>query len=141
MHARTLFNLFAGFLIALAALPALAESPFTQPGPDSAMVAGTPGRPAQDIYPVRFVEIDDDNIVPRETMWLKPGKYTFTVSAMISDPPGLNAMRGRVRTQEGINEIEVVVEAGKAYYIGAHYEGRERDKPYNLVVYRVEDQQ
>lgn len=141
MKTRRFILMLTGCLVTLAALPALADSPFAQPGPESAMLAGTPGQPAQDIYPVRFVEIDGENIVSRETMWLKPGKYTFTVSAQIRNPPGLNAMRGRVRTQEGMNEIEVVVEAGKAYYIGAHYEGRERDKPYSLVVYRVEEQE
>ncbi|RFP70117.1 hypothetical protein DZK26_00935 [Wenzhouxiangella sp. 15190] len=141
MKERRLILILAGCLIALSALPALADSPFTQPGPESGMVVGTPGRPANNIYPVRVVEIDGQNISPREVMWLKPGKYTFTVSALVRNPPGLSAMRGRVRTQEGMNEIEVVVEAGKAYYIGAHYEGRERDKPYNLVVYRVEEQE
>lgn len=140
MRTYQLIQVLAGLLIAMAAFPALADSPFAQPGAESGMVAGTPGRPAQDIYPVRVVEIDGNNIIPREVMWLKPGKYTFTVSAEITNPRGLNAPRGRVRVEEGINEIEVVVEAGKAYYIGAHYDGKDRSKPYTLVVYRVEDQ-
>ncbi|MEE4303861.1 MAG: hypothetical protein V2J19_06860 [Wenzhouxiangella sp.] len=138
---RILINLLAGLAIGLAALPALAELPFADPGEASGSIVGAPAQPARDIYPVRVVAIDGEQIIPREVFWLKPGKYTLTVSPEITNPGGLSAMRGRLRERDDINEIEVVVEAGKTYYIGAHFTGKDRRAPYNTVVYRVEDNQ
>lgn len=120
---------------------ALAERPFTQPGPDAAMIAGTPGKPANDIYPVSFVEIDGRNIVNREVFWLKPGKYEIRVQPQIRNPGGLTATRGRIREDEGRNVIELVVEGGKSYYIGARVDPNNRRMPYTTVLYRVEDQE
>lgn len=141
MKQRKFTLMLAGLLIALTALPALADLPFTQPGPESGTVVGTPGSPANDIYPVWVVAIDGQNISPREVIWVEPGKYEFTIMTVVTNPPGLHAMRGRVRLKDGINKIEVVVEAGKAYYLGAHYDGRDPRAPYTTVVYRVEDKE
>ncbi len=142
MQARRIFiNLLAGLAIGLTALPALAELPFADPGEASGSIVGAPAQPARDIYPVRVVAIDGQQIIPREVFWLKPGKYTLTVSPEITNPGGLSSMRGRLRERDDINEIEVVVEAGKTYYIGAHFTGKDRRAPYNTVVYRVEDNQ
>lgn len=120
---------------------ALAERPFTQPGPDAAMISGTPGKPANDIYPVSFVEIDGRNIVNRDVFWLKPGKYEIRVQPRIRDSGGLTATRGRIREGEGRNVIELVVEGGKSYYIGARVDPDNRRMPYTTVLYRVEDQE
>lgn len=121
---------------------ASAESPFTNPGPDAGQIVGSPAVPARDLYPVTVVAIDGDNILPRETIWLRPGKYTLTVSAMITNPKGLrNSGRSNRFQEDGLNEIEVVVEAGKTYYLAAHYDGKDRRAPYSTVVYRVEETQ
>ncbi|HSH26936.1 MAG TPA: hypothetical protein VK972_04070 [Wenzhouxiangella sp.] len=119
--------------------PALAAPPFANPGEGAGSIVGTPAQPARDIYPVKVVAIDGEQIIPREVFWLEPGKYTLTVSALITNPPGLSAMRGRMYEDDDINKIDVVVEAGKTYYIGAHFTGKDRRAPYNTVVYRVED--
>ncbi|WP_376691449.1 hypothetical protein [Wenzhouxiangella sp. EGI_FJ10409] len=140
MQARkTLFGLVSGLAIGLMALPAAAGQPFANPGEDAGSIVGTPGQPARDIYPVKIVAIDGEQIIPREVFWIEPGKYVLTVSAEITNPGGLSSMRGRLREDDDINEIEVVVEAGKTYYIGAHFTGKDRRRPYNTVVYRVED--
>lgn len=121
---------------------ASAESPFTNPGPEAGQIVGSPAVPARDLYPVTVVTIDGDNVLPRETIWLQPGKYTLTVSATIINPKGLpNSGRSNRFQEDGLNEIEVVVEAGKTYYLAAHYDGKDRRAPYSTVVYRVEDTQ
>lgn len=118
---------------------ALAERPFAQPGADAAMITGAQGRPAADIFPVRFVEIDGENIGSREVFWLKPGKYELKVQPRMRNIGGLQTMRGRVREDRDINVIEVVVEAGKSYYIGARSNPLDRRVPYTPVLYRVDD--
>lgn len=142
MQARkTLLGLLVALAVGLVSLTAVAGQPFANPGDGAGAIVGTPGQPARDIYPVKIVAIDGEQIIPREVFWLEPGKYVLTVSAEITNPGGLSSMRGRLREDDDINEIEVVVEAGKTYYIGAHFTGRDRRRPYNTVVYRVEDSQ
>lgn len=114
------------------------ELPFAEPGEESAMIVGALGRPAQYIYPVEFIEIDGKNIYPREVMWLEPGEYELTVRAFITDPPGLRSGT-RFRESEGHNVITVVVEAGKEYSIGVKYDNSEPTRPFNTVLYRVEE--
>jgi len=114
------------------------ELPFAKPGKNSAMIVGALGRPAQYVYPVEFIEIDGQNIYPREVMWLKPGEYELTVRAIITNPPGLRR-NTRFRESEGHNRITVVVEAGKEYSIGVKYDNSEPTRPFNTVLYRVED--
>jgi len=137
---QTIRIVAAAALVALSA-SALAERPFTQPGPEAAMIAGTPGQPANDIYPVNFVEIDGQNIPTRETFWLKPGKYELRVQPVIRNAGGLRSISGRIREDPDRNVIELVVEPGKAYYIGARVDRQNRRQPYTTVLYRVEDQQ
>lgn len=114
------------------------ELPFAKPGEDSAMIVGALGRPAQYIYPVEFIEIDGKNIHPREVMWLEPGEYELTVRAFITNPPGLRSGT-RFRESEGHNRITVVVEAGKEYSIGVKYDNSAPTRPFNTVLYRIED--
>lgn len=136
---RIILGLVAGLVTGSITFPVLAGQPFANPGEESGSIVGAPAQPARDIHPVKVVAIDGEQIAPREVFWLEPGKYTLTVSAQIINPRGLSAMRGRVREDDDINKIDVVIEAGKTYYIGAHYTGKDRRAPYNTVVYRVED--
>jgi len=114
------------------------ELPFAKPGKDAAMIVGALGRPAQYIYPVDFIEIDGKNIHPREVMWLAPGEYELAVRAFITNPPGLRSGT-RFRESEGHNRITVVVEAGKEYSIGVKYDNSNPTRPFNTVLYRVEE--
>jgi hypothetical protein len=140
-RAKHTTGLIIAALMMTLSLSALADRPFAQPGPDSAMIAGTPGQPANDIFPVGFVEIDGQNIPRRETFWLKPGKYELRVQPVIRDIGGLRSISGRVREDPDRNLIEVVVEPGKAYYIGARVDRQNRRQPYTTVLYRVEEQE
>ena len=132
----------AAFLLMAMLVPASAQDreplPFAEPDEESGMVVGSVGRPAQYIYPVEFIEIDDRNIHPREVMWLKPGEYELTVRGFVTNPPGLRSA-GKFRQDEGYNTITLVVEAGKKYSVGMKYDTGEPTSPYHTVVYRVED--
>lgn len=112
--------------------------PFADADEDSGMIVGTVGRPAQYIYPVEFIEIDDRNIHPRKVMWLKPGKYELTVRGFVKNPPGLRSA-SLFRQDEGYNTITLVVEADKKYSVGLKYDTSEPMSPYHTVVYRVQD--
>ncbi len=138
---RLLRTILAAFIATAGASTAQAqddELPFAKPGKDSAMIVGALARPAQYIYPVEFIEIDGKNIYPREVMWLEPGEYELTVRAFITNPPGLRSGT-RFRESEGHNRITVVVEAGKEYSIGVKYDVSEPMRPFNTVLYKVEE--
>lgn len=103
------------------------------------IVVGSVGKRAEYIYPVEIVEVDDNNIFPREAVWLKPGKHTVTVRGFVTNPPGLrSASRFDLRQDETSNTIELVVEEGKTYMIGLKNDPRESTQPYKVVLYRVE---
>ncbi|MGK7294911.1 MAG: hypothetical protein ACNS61_03665 [Candidatus Wenzhouxiangella sp. M2_3B_020] len=138
------FSAFTGFaLVAIFTLGTASAQdneplPFADSDEESGMVVGTVGQPAQYIYPVEFIEIDDRNIHPREVMWLTPGEYELTVRGFVKNPPGLRSA-GKFRQDEGYNTITLVVEAGKKYSVGMKYDTSEPMSPYHTVVYRVED--
>jgi len=103
------------------------------------VVVGSVGKRAEYIYPVEIVEVDGNNLFPREAVWLKPGKHTVTVRGFVTNPPGLrSASRFNLRQDESSNTIELVVEEGKTYMIGLKNEPRETTQPYRVVLYRVE---
>lgn len=126
-------------VIATSAATAQGDSvPFAKPGENSAMISGAVGRRAQFIYPVHFIEINGQNIHPREFIWLEPGEYELTVRALVTDPPGLSST-SRFRDSGEYNRITVVLEAGKNYWIGMKYDQAEPARSPNAVLYRVEE--
>ncbi|HLS04681.1 MAG TPA: hypothetical protein VK036_00115 [Wenzhouxiangella sp.] len=116
-----------------------AASPFARPGPDAAAIFGVVGQQKGDVHPVTVVAINGREIVPRDTFWVEPGHYTFRVRPAIVNPRGLKAMRGRTRQASDLNIIELDVEAGKTYYLGARTTGEDRSRPYSVEVYRIVD--
>jgi len=125
------------------------DLPTTSPGPDAARVSGVPGQFNQDLYPVKFVEIDGRNIQPRDNLWLKPGRYELTVLIQATDgfrpsskPPGIGRNWDRASKQErrAATTIDVELEAGKSYEIRARYNVEQRDAiPYSTVLWKVEE--
>jgi hypothetical protein len=113
----------------------------TTPGPHAAQITGSPGFPNQDIFEVRFVEINGNNIVPREFIWLEPGTYSIRVAinAKHTRPP--QRRLGPPREELEYNVIYLELEAGKTYHIRARYNRDERnlrDQPYSVILYKVE---
>ena len=113
---------------------------FTRPGSHAGQVIGDSQFPSKDLYRVEFIEINGRNISSaRDVMWLEPGTYNIKARMLARNPPGMS-YRSRGRHERGYNEIELVVEAGKTYYLGARYDRSDRRAPYRLVLYRVGDE-
>jgi hypothetical protein len=142
MNIRYLHILFSlALLLALcgSATAQFDRPPFAQPGPNAATVVGAPGAKARDLYEVRFIAIDGQQINPREAIWLEPGTYELTVSIRAdfgsSAPTGL-----RRRQAPGYNTIEVELEAGKQYFILARYHRSGEDAgQYSVILHRVQE--
>lgn len=133
---------FAILASGLAVQAAHAQSPLTNPGPNAGQIVGSPAAPARDLYTVHFIEIDGRNILPRNVLWIEPGKYTITVSAQIRNPRRRSTTgHSNLLEDDGLNEIELVVEAGKTYHIAALFDGEDRRRPYSTVVHRVEERE
>lgn len=134
---------FAAFalsaLIALAAtMPALADSlPTTKPGPDAAHITGAPGLRNQDIFEVRFVELNGTNIQPRENLWLEPGSYRIRV-LIVADHTRPPMQRLGRQDEPDYNVIELELEAGKTYHIRGRYNRDNPDQPYSVILHKVE---
>lgn len=109
--------------------------PFASPGDDAGMIVGFPGERARDIYPVTFIAVDGHPIQPRDSIWLEPGKYEISVRI---DASGLVQPRGRTtRPSRGDNRIELVVEAGRTYVVGAKLDRSRPGTEFNIILHRV----
>lgn len=141
------YSMAIGLLAILLVLPAQASNrlPTVQPGPDAGRVTGELFVSSGDLSPVRITAIDGRNLVaPRNVIWLPPGKYTLTVLGLIdprhSDPrPGGAQRSSSRRATPERSEIEVVVEAGKSYFLAMRSDRQNRDDPYSVVLHRVAD--
>ena len=141
----TRFNAFVlSAMLAVAAPVAAAwadDVPTAKPGPDAAQISGSPARRNQDIFEVRFVEINGNNIVPREFMWLEPGTYSIRVAINAAHTRPPQRRLGPKSEDLEYNVIELELEAGKTYQIRARYNREEtglRDQPYSVILYKVE---
>lgn len=94
---------------------------------------------AQHIYPVKVVEINGElvSLDDKVAVWLKPGKHTLTVRGMIDRDNTFGVSRSVGQGNEK-NSVEVDVEEGKIYYIGARVNPREGSR-WEPVVWKVED--
>jgi hypothetical protein len=123
-------------LAASAAALALAASGVDEP---RAIVAVAYDGIAQQVHPVLIQAVDGKQQVQplRDTLWLAPGKHTLRLAARLDD----NAvrLRGPVGARAAAPAVlELEVEAGKRYLIGAKVDGR-RGVDWKPVVLRVED--
>lgn len=94
----------------------------------------------QHVFPVAIQEIDG-KVQPlplRETHYLEPGKHTFRLAPMLDS--SAKVQRGNVDRRGGDDAavIEVDVQAGKRYLLGAKIEDRKAAE-WKPVVFRVED--
>lgn len=129
-------------ILLAALLPAAAHADgfkTVSPGPDAAQISGIPGLPGQDIFEVNFIEINGQNIVPRNTLWLEPGTYTIKVQilAEFRRPPAYSA--SWLRDYPGHNVIELELEAGKAYQIRGRFNREGEGAPFSVVLHRVDE--
>lgn len=93
----------------------------------------------QHIYPVKVVEINGDRVTvdDKVALWLKPGTHTLTVRGMVDRDNTFGVSRSVGQGNEK-NSVEVNVEEGKIYYVGARVNPREGGR-WEPVVWKVED--
>lgn len=96
---------------------------------------------ADDVYDARLFEINGVNLPSaRKIVYLKPGEYTlkFRIVAEGHQPgPRTRITRNEPR---GYNKLELMVEPGKRYYVGAKFTRGTSDFPWSIVVWKVEPQ-
>lgn len=134
--------LLAALLMAVSVSTATqARVPTTQPGPDAARLAGSPGKVTDDIFEVRFVEINGENIVSREFLWLEPGTYTVkvTILADMTQPRIRDLDVVRDPQPKGYNVIDLELEAGKTYHVRGRYNKDNPEMPFSTILHRIED--
>lgn len=93
---------------------------------------------AQHIYPVKVVEINGELVSADDqvALWLKPGKHTLTVKGFVDRSNTFGVSRSVGQGNEK-NSVEVDVEQGKIYYVGARANPREGGR-WEPVVWKVE---
>ena len=159
MSIRSLAALTGVALLASVSLAGAADSPFlgSKSEPHGTLYLNVDQR-AKQIYPVNIWAVDGklSNRDDQGVLWVKPGEYTFTFKVakdfnLNVNKPGAIASQERV---QGVNMadapglqrdsgkqeehvLKVIVEAGKAYYIGAKLGARGSWQP---VVWKTEDQ-
>lgn len=94
-------------------------------------------RKAEHIYPVKVVEINGDlvSVDDKVALWLKPGKHTLTVRGMVERDNTFGVSRSVGQGNED-NSVEVTVEEGKIYYLGAKVNPRENGR-WEPVIWKV----
>lgn len=137
---KTLLILMTALLLGLAPVTE-ARVPTTQPGPEAARLSGSPGKVTDDLFEVRFVEINGENIQPREFVWLEPGTYTVkvTILADMIKPRLRGAGAGDDAGSEGYNVIELELEAGKTYQVRGRYNKDNPESPFSTILHRIDD--
>lgn len=139
MTRRILILALTVLLAGLLPLAAQADRVKTvKPGPEAAQIVGSPGFPTRDLFAVTFVEINGQNISPRDVMWLEPGTYRITVliEARQTRPPQI---RRRSDDEPGYNVIELELEAGKTYHIRGRYHRDNPEQAYSVILHRVDE--
>lgn len=137
INKRSVVLLAAALLAVLLPAGASAERVTTVwPSPEAAQIIGSPGWPNRDIFAVKFIEINGQNIPRRDIMWLKPGTYQIKVAIIASHrrPPMSYNPQDR-----GHNAIELELEAGKTYQIRARFNRDNTEAPFSVIVHKVED--
>ena len=124
----------------IAAIAALGLVSVGAADPSRGVVAVAYDGVPQQVHPVAIQEIDG-KIQPlplRDTHYLAPGKHSFRLAPVFDS--NANIQRGNLyrRGSDAAAVLEIEVEAGKRYLIGAKLENR-KAADWKPVVLRVED--
>ena len=118
--------------------------PTAWPGPEAARISGILGKPNQDLFGVRFVEINGVTIQPRSDIWLEPGSYSIKV--LFDAAHTRRFVQRRFGSQRrfqgrpgepGYNEIELELEANRTYEIRGRYDPDAEGSRYSVIVHQV----
>jgi hypothetical protein len=125
-------RLAIALVVALGAATALAG-----PDTDKGVVAVAYDGKTEDVFPVLILDLDG-KVQPlplKDVYYLAPGKHTLRLGAILDD--SANVMRSNVNGSDAKRTLEIEVEAGKRYLIGAKLVNR-KAADWQPVVYRVE---
>ena len=125
--------------LSLATLAALALSTATADPDRGVVTVAYDGKPQQ-VFPVAIQEIDG-KIQPlplRETHYLTPGKHSFRLAPLFDDWTKMQRGTTVRRGDDAAAVLEIDVQAGKRYLIGAKVDDRKAAE-WKPVVLRVED--
>ena len=131
-------------LVALvAALPAMAWSPFERDGDKPRAEISSAKHNAASQMSAHLVYADGHNIPgpPQQTYWMKPGRHTLEFAASGSCGPAASGFAAGAKfsnMEEGPGPVTVTLEAGKKYYIAGECTG-ERHHSWQPVVVEVTD--
>ena len=89
------------------------------------------------VFPVMILEIDGrlQPQPPRDTYFLSAGHHTLRLGALIGDQSAIQ--RGNIDQKDAKRVLEIDVEGGKRYLIGAKIAGRTAAS-WEPIIYRVE---
>lgn len=96
--------------------------------------------PGDYIYPVSLVAINGKNVVSDQlSYYVRPGEHEIVLSAVVRLDTGLATSIDHWQEKRG--HMEINVEPGKRYYLGAKYNRQEsgRSKDWQPVIWKVED--
>lgn len=127
----------AHLLIAIA-LSALGTAVVADPSKGVVTVAYD-GKPQQ-VFPVLIQDIDGkaQPLPLRETLYMAPGKHTFRLAPVLDSSANIQKGNAHRRGSDEAAVLEIDVEAGKRYLIGAKLDDRKAAE-WKPVVLRVED--
>lgn len=109
---------------------------WAQPSPEAAAIVGSSPMPPE-LLDIEVYAINGENIAAgRETLWLEPGQYTLDVR-FVSRRSGIGVRPSRPEDLD--NTIELVVEAGKTYFLGGRRHREGARESYSVVVHRIKD--
>jgi hypothetical protein len=116
-------------VIALLGLGAVA---FAEDPQGQAMLVGSPGSPARDLFAIEFTAVDGRNIPARDVLWVDSGTRLITVRvpARFTEP---QVQQQRQKWDDYV-DIELELEAGKVYELRGRYNRTDRVRPYDIVI-------
>jgi len=97
-------------------------------------------KPGEYVYPVTLVAINGKNIVsPQLSYYVRPGDHKIVVSMVVRVDASL--ARSIEHRQNVRGHLDINVESGKRYYLGAKYNPMEsrRTRDWVPVIYKIED--
>lgn len=124
--------------LALAASAQVGANGLSSPDRPHGVVRTDVERKAEQIFPVRIVEIDGDLVSAdnKVALWLKPGEHTIKVRGHLRQDFAGGVQR-TVGSGKGTNELQINVEEGKVHYIGGQ-KSPDTGNAWTPVVWKVE---
>lgn len=132
MSMARILGLAAVLVLSFGAFPAAAD-----PDAEKGVVAVAYDGKPQGVFPVLILDIDGkvQPLPHRDVYYLAPGKHSLRLGAVLDD--NANLQRGNIGSRDAKRTLEIEVEAGKRYLVGAKVEDRSAAE-WQPVVLRVE---